>query len=158
VKSQKKVDLTIDSGDPKPSQDTISPISQPPQPSQEKPPVPPFPDQEHHPSQSQHRNSILSDLLNPIETIPPNLIQAETHQVESFHAEITDQTSGLTVEQLEQVNSVLMETLWKTRDQWDRKLVLKEMVEAFNAVMEDMRTSGQEFSAGSWERVRLETQ
>jgi Glu-tRNA(Gln) amidotransferase subunit E-like FAD-binding protein len=102
------------------------------------------------------------DLLNPVESSPPlrssNLIQADSEEVDTFHSEITDQTSGLTVEQLEQVNSVLMDTLWRTRGSWDRKAVLKEMGVAFNEVMEDMRTSGQEFGAGSWERLRLLTQ
>lgn len=103
-----------------------------------------------------HRSSgpsHLQDLLNPSASPPPrqpNLIQVEQQSLDNFHTDITDKTSGLSVEQLEQVNSVLMDTLWRTQNQWDRSLVLREVGEAFNEVMSDMLESGQEFAPSSW--------
>ncbi|KIW92116.1 uncharacterized protein Z519_07100 [Cladophialophora bantiana CBS 173.52] len=112
-----------------------------------------------------HRHSNASridDLLNPpVSSHPPtpapppsrpNLIQVEEHALENLHTEITDQTSGLSVEQLEQVNSVLMDTIWRTRSEWDRNQVKGNVAEAFNEVMEDMAGVGQLFGDLSWGR------
>ncbi|KIX01800.1 uncharacterized protein Z518_09527 [Rhinocladiella mackenziei CBS 650.93] len=100
----------------------------------------------------------IQDLLNPSTSPPltsaprPNLIQVEQRSLDNFHADITDKTSGLSVEQLEQVNSVLMDTLWKTRGSWDRAAVLVQVSDAFNDVLSDMADAGQEFAPGSWGR------
>ncbi|KIV85768.1 hypothetical protein PV11_01427 [Exophiala sideris] len=121
-----------------------------------QPPVPLFDGAatERRPSRSNGGLSGLHDLLNPpspsSSALRPNLVQVEERKLDNFHAELRDQTSGLSVEQLEQVNSVLMDTLWKTRDQWDRGKVLEELSGKFNEVIDDMRKSGQEFEPGSW--------
>ncbi|OAG40399.1 hypothetical protein AYO21_05299 [Fonsecaea monophora] len=114
------------------------------------------------PSQRHSNASRIDDLLNPSSsprptsplspTSRPNLIQVEEHALENLHTEIADQTSGLSVEQLEQVNSVLMDTIWKTRSEWDRNKVKQSVAEAFNEVMEDMAGAGQQFGDGSWGR------
>lgn len=109
-------------------------------------------------------HSDIQDLLNPSEeesppppsSPRPNLIQVEERSLELFHAELTDKTSGLSVEQLEQVNSVLMDTLWRTRGEWDRGKVLEQVSLAFNEVMEDMAESGQEFAPVSWGQARAQ--
>ena len=49
----------------------------------------------------------------------------------------------LTVEQLEQVNSSLMEVIWQTRDEWNREKVLEEVEAAASEVRNDMRGAGQ---------------
>ncbi|OAP63462.1 hypothetical protein AYL99_02689 [Fonsecaea erecta] len=112
-------------------------------------------------SQRHSNTSRIDDLLNPSDspqqTSPPppsrpNLIQVEERALENLHTEITDQTSGLSVEQLEQVNSVLMDTIWRTRSEWDRNQVKERVAEAFNEVMEDMAGAGQRFGDGSWGR------
>lgn len=106
---------------------------------------------ERRPSRSNGGPSGLHDLLNPPSpAVRPNLVQVEERKLDNFHAELRDQTSGLSVEQLEQVNSVLMDTLWQTRAQWDRGKVLEELSVKFNEVIDDMRKSGQEFEPGSW--------
>lgn len=114
-----------------------------------QPPVPPFDPQTT--SQQPHRpNSQIQDLLNP--SPQPNLIQIEQRHLTNFHMEIADKTTGLSVEQLEQVNSVLMDTLWQTRGEWDRGKVLTEVGKAFNNVLTDMQESGQAFGPSSWGR------
>lgn len=130
----------------------LRPIGRPSSQGQERqsqPPVPAF--DAHPPSQPPHRpSSQIQDLLNP--SPQPNLIQVEQRNLDNFHREVADKTSGLSVEQLEQVNSVLMDTLWQTRGEWDRGKVLSEISKAFNDVMLDMQASGQEFGPSSWGR------
>ena len=104
----------------------------------------------------------MQELLNPSDSpmiaptannrhTRPNLVQVEERSLDSFHAEITDKTSKLSVEQLEQVNSVLMDELWRTRGEWDRGKVLEDLTKAFNWVLDDMAEAGQEMaSSGSW--------
>ncbi|KAK5052586.1 hypothetical protein LTR84_002451 [Exophiala bonariae] len=114
-----------------------------------QPPVPPF--DAHTSTQQTHRpSSQILDLLNP--SPQPNLIQVEQRNLTNFQMEVADKTTGLSVEQLEQVNSVLMDTLWQTRGEWDRGKVLAEVGKAFNNVMTDMQESGQDFGPSSWGR------
>ncbi|KAL6249108.1 TAT-binding protein-like protein 7, AAA ATPase [Rhinocladiella similis] len=130
--------------------------------SSSQPPVPQF-NEQRRPSQSNGPVGIYG-LLNPSEPSPttttttatmtrPNLVQVEERILDNFIAEITDRSTNLSVEQLEQVNSVLMDTLWTTRSIWDRGEVLRTMAESFNLVLDDMRKAGQEVpDSGSWGR------
>lgn len=110
----------------------------------------------------------LSHILNPApntESAPPfgpptrraeptpNLQLPTQAALNNILVDLTDKSSGLSVEQLEQVNSVLMDILWKTRGQWDRRIVLENVVEGFNNVLEDMKGAGQEFGELSWEGI-----
>ena len=54
------------------------------------------------------------------------------------HESLVTHSSGLSVEQLEQVNSALMATVWKTRLEWNRIVVAKAVEMAFNDVIEDI--------------------
>ena len=54
------------------------------------------------------------------------------------------------MEQLEQVYSALMDTLWKTRGDWNRVGVAKEIGSVLENVLEDMRKC-QDFAATSME-------
>ncbi|KAJ4575658.1 TAT-binding protein-like protein 7, AAA ATPase [Exophiala dermatitidis] len=157
---------------------TTSTMKPPPQASSSQgqttlPPVPAFPGSATNGGQHGHgHGNQIQDLLNPSDedTAPqtrrassqqvhfeenreenrPNLVQVEEGSLDRFHAEITDKTSGLSVEQLEQVNSVLMDTLWRTRGLWDRREVLEQVTEAFHEVLADMVESGQQFGPVSW--------
>ena len=64
--------------------------------------------------------------------------------------DITDRTSGFSVEQLEQVNAALMDVIWKTRGEWNRKEVAKQVGKAFNSVVADMKEVQQDFQPASW--------
>lgn len=94
------------------------------------------------PRQPNHETAITPNLQLPTQTALANTL-----------VDLTDKSSGLSVEQLEQVNSVLMDILWKTRGEWDRRLVLQTLVEGFNEVLEDMKGAGQSFGELSWEGI-----
>jgi ATPase family AAA domain-containing protein 2 len=70
--------------------------------------------------------------------------------IHNLHEQITDRTSGFSVEQLEQVNSALMDVIWKTRGEWNRKEVAEQVGKAFNAVVADMKEVQQDFLPSSW--------
>jgi hypothetical protein len=100
---------------------------------------------------SQRRSTAgLEDILNP--QPKQNLVLPDENSLNKVIEEFAHQTSGLTIEQMEQVNSVVMDTLWQTRGEWDRSKVLNEMVGGFNAVIKDMQVAGQEFGPSSWGR------
>ena len=70
--------------------------------------------------------------------------------IHDLHEDITDRTSGFSVEQLEQVNSALMDVIWQTRGDWNRKEVAKLVGKSFNNVVVDMREAQQDFLPSSW--------
>lgn len=48
------------------------------------------------------------------------------------------QSSGCSVEQLEQIYSALMDKIWKTRGEWNRSQVGKGLKSVFDNVLEDI--------------------
>ena len=44
----------------------------------------------------------------------------------------------------------MMDTIWRTRGEWDRVKVLDEVTLAFGDVVRDMEEAGQEFAESSW--------
>jgi hypothetical protein len=59
--------------------------------------------------------------------------------VDKLHKELAARTSGLSVEQLEQVNTGLMDCIWKTRGEYNRITVVRSVQEAFNDILADMQ-------------------
>ncbi|KAF5004259.1 hypothetical protein FDECE_9236 [Fusarium decemcellulare] len=59
-------------------------------------------------------------------------------EVESFFQNVTDVTSGCTIEQLEQVNRDLMDEIWRTRHDWNRSRVIGDVLSVLNETMRDM--------------------
>lgn len=49
-----------------------------------------------------------------------------------------EKSSGLSVEQLEQVYSVVMDKIWKTRGEWDRVSVTADVSKTFDECIGDM--------------------
>ncbi|KAK5089227.1 TAT-binding protein-like protein 7, AAA ATPase [Lithohypha guttulata] len=88
-----------------------------------------------------------------LEYAEPNLALPDESRIDNTVLDIVDKTSGLSVEQMEQVNSVLMDILWQTRGEWNRTIVLDCITDGFNNTIADMRDTGQEFGNLSWERV-----
>lgn len=74
--------------------------------------------------------------------------------VTRLHDDVSSRTTGCSVEQLELVNSVLMDTVWRMRQEWNRCLVALKVGETFNRVLEDMEECGGEFGPSSWGRQR----
>jgi hypothetical protein len=55
-----------------------------------------------------------------------------------FHEELVKRSSGLSVEQLEQVNASMMDVIWKGRGNWNRLHVMYAVLEAFNETVRDI--------------------
>jgi hypothetical protein len=86
-----------------------------------------------------HRASI-HNLLNdtdPPEEPTPTLVIEEKF-VERLHNELIKRSSGLSVEQLEQVNASIMEAIYVTREMWNRNVVIKAVSDAFNECVGDI--------------------
>ncbi|UQC78451.1 ATPase [Colletotrichum lupini] len=61
-------------------------------------------------------------------------------QVEQFLDELTERTSGCTIEQLEQINRELMDEIWNTRHEWNRMKVLGDLTNVFNETISDIES------------------
>ncbi|CAK4031638.1 related to 26S proteasome subunit YTA7 [Lecanosticta acicola] len=57
-----------------------------------------------------------------------------------LHGELVSRSSGLSLEQLEQVNAALMDVVWRTKDNWNRNQVWAKVQEAFNETVEDIES------------------
>ena len=138
--------------------------SRPPQPHSQHSQPPPVPQFDGATAQRQRSNpSDIASLLNDTEpplsehnavavshaNSNPQLI-VDYAKINNLHEYITHQTSGCTVEQLEQVNTMLMDTVWKLRGEWDRSRVTEEMRAAFEDVLQDVKHI-QGIGEGSWE-------
>ncbi|KAI9817792.1 MAG: hypothetical protein M1827_000911 [Pycnora praestabilis] len=126
--------------------------SQPSQSGSQQPPVPPFraPPPPAPPQRSTSIQALLNNPApNPIITAPaatptsppvpahPPLIIKESYMTE-LHEEFTTRTSGCSIEQLEQINTSLMDCIWKQRGEWNRTKVGKEVQVVFNGVILDV--------------------
>ncbi|KAI9674575.1 MAG: hypothetical protein M1829_003657 [Trizodia sp. TS-e1964] len=108
------------------------------------PPVPAFN------APSRHLPRGLGPLLNSPKEHPPFLIDEKF--VEGLHAQFTDRTSGSSVEQLEQINTALMDCVWRMREEWNRTRVCTEVARVFNETMQDIEHM-QQFLPASWPRA-----
>jgi SpoVK/Ycf46/Vps4 family AAA+-type ATPase len=99
------------------------------------------------------RNGSLQALLNPRDEAPNHPpLEFSVVRIERLLQEVVHNTTGLSVEQLEQVNSVLMDVVWKTKGEWNRNVVADQVAAAFNEVMQDMEEY-QDFGPSSWGRA-----
>ena len=83
---------------------------------------------------TQHTSNVNS-LLNPGET-PAYILDEKTLQ--AFHQQLTERSSGLSIEQLEQVYAALIGVIWDTRGKWNRNNVVLACTEKFNEVIQDI--------------------
>lgn len=113
------------------------------QPSQSQPPaIPPFPT----PRASRPTGSI-ANLLNDSPVDGPSSSQMSSQQKEPIRDQyffedllrrLVDGSSGCSIEQLEQLNRELMETLWAQRGEWNRNVVAGALVDVFNETIADI--------------------
>ncbi|XP_044724257.1 ATPase family associated with various cellular activities (AAA) domain-containing protein [Hirsutella rhossiliensis] len=61
--------------------------------------------------------------------------------VASFLTEVTDGTSGCTIEQLQQINRELMDEIWRRRHEWNRIKVLGHVTQVFNDTIGEIEVS-----------------
>ncbi|KKK17839.1 AAA family ATPase, partial [Aspergillus ochraceoroseus] len=99
-----------------------------------QPPVPLFDASSKQPTMG---SAGLQSLLNN-EDISPKLI-IDLDYVQNLHDQMTQRTSGCSVEQLEQITTMLMDYLWQMRSEWNRSKVAAGIRDAFNEVLEDMQ-------------------
>lgn len=72
----------------------------------------------------------------------------DKHATEDFVRETTERTSGCSVEQLEQIYSAIMDKIWKTKGEWNRRKVVETCRTVVDDCLADMREC-QSFLAGS---------
>lgn len=84
--------------------------------------------------------NILND--SPVEQVSSSQLSQDFVSDKYFVDVLLDQlihgSSGLSVEQMEQVNRELMETIWKMRGEWNRNVVAATLVEVFNETIKDI--------------------
>ncbi|KAJ5491815.1 ATPase AAA-type core [Penicillium expansum] len=97
-------------------------------------PQPPLFDAPNMPATNASANlqSILSE-----EAHEPFVLDLEV--AERLHTQLTLSTSGFSVEQLEQINTNLMDYVWQMRGEWNRTRVADGLGKTYNAVLEDMQ-------------------
>lgn len=135
------------------SQSTSNPASSqslsqhPSQATSHYPAVPPF-NRPPNPHASIHH--LLTTDVAPKHSSALSKSVTDPAMADKFLDYLTDQTSGYSVEQLEQVYSALMNQIWRTRGEWNRVKVIGDMRAAFEAVTEDIK-SCQDLCDGSME-------
>ncbi|KAF4554194.1 ATPase-like protein 13 [Elsinoe fawcettii] len=102
------------------------------------------------PQSSPRKTSDIDALLNPTVSAPagttatsmagPTLIPAEPELLNAFSAELVNRSSGLSVEQLEQVLAALMRAIWDTKREWNRNRVVKHVGDMFNETVADIES------------------
>jgi hypothetical protein len=93
-----------------------------------QPPVPPF-----HAPNRQHTAEIAV-----LETLSHPEFKTDENVINRLHTELAQKSSGLSVEQLEQVNSAIMDAIWKQRGDWDRVKVTRSISTVFNDIVNEI--------------------
>lgn len=84
-----------------------------------------------------HGFSTKTTPLRPAVTPHPSLRKDPT-RVERLLQDITRQTEGYTLEQLEQVYAACMDIIWRLRHEWDRTVVITETEKCVRRVMNEI--------------------
>jgi len=85
--------------------------------------------------------SNLGAILNDEEPKPQLLL--DEAQLIALHENLVKQTSGCSLEQLEQINAALMDAIWKNRADYNRNVVIHKVQDAFNAIIVDIQAMQQ---------------
>ncbi|KAJ5782224.1 ATPase AAA-type core [Penicillium paradoxum] len=80
-----------------------------------------------------------ANLQSVLDEEPHEPFVLDLEVVERLHTQLTLSTSGFSVEQLEQINTSLMDYLWHKRGEWNRTFVADGLGKTYNAVLEDMQ-------------------
>jgi SpoVK/Ycf46/Vps4 family AAA+-type ATPase len=111
-----------------PSQHSGTPPSQPSQTSQSS--------QMPAPAPLVHKSNIVDILAEP--QPEPQLILEQASLIQ-LHDELVRQASGCSLEQLEQINAKLMDTIWQHRREYNRNKVITAVADAFNDIIKDIQ-------------------
>ena len=82
-------------------------------------------------------NAILND-APPTKAVSRLHITLDPELIADLHDTLVSKSSGCSVEQLEQINAVLMDTLWRNRSDWDRNVVARKVGDAFSNEIKDI--------------------
>ena len=86
---------------------------------------------------SNHGSASRPVLPRPnVSTQPP--LKNDPGRVERLLQEVTRQTEGYTLEQLEQVYAACMDIIWRLRHEWDRTIVIMETENCIRRVMNEI--------------------
>ena len=88
-----------------------------------------------HPSSGESADSAIGDENT---TATPARLLLDENYSQQILSQLVARSSGLSVEQLEQVNARMMDVIWVNRGNWNRNQVLKLVQDAFNEVVEDI--------------------
>jgi SpoVK/Ycf46/Vps4 family AAA+-type ATPase len=77
---------------------------------------------------------------------PDKEIILDTNKMDSFYTRLVDSTKGLTIEQLEQVNSALIDTLWSQRHLWDRNKIIDDLENTLTQVVDSIHAANKKAS------------
>ena len=110
-----------------PSQHSGSPPSQNSQPSQSS--------QMPAPAPLAHKSNIVDILAEPQ---PEPQVILEQASLIQLHASLVKNASGCSLEQLEQINAKLMDTIWQHRREYNRNKVINAVADAFNEIIGDI--------------------
>jgi ATPase family AAA domain-containing protein 2 len=108
-----------------------------------QPPVPHF---DAAPKFSKPTSAGLANILNsPVEQPSSQVSSAKDMVLDETFMDgllntFTRKSSGCSIEQLEQINRELMDTLWKMRGEYNRTRVAKQLLDVFNEVIKDIET------------------
>jgi hypothetical protein len=75
--------------------------------------------------------------LQPETVLEPELSIDEA-TLQKFWADLVSGTSGFTVEELEQINSVLVDAVWKRRTEWDRNPIIEVLGALFTTTVKQI--------------------
>ncbi|KAI9798091.1 MAG: hypothetical protein M1833_004988 [Piccolia ochrophora] len=110
--------------------------SQPPSRQGSQRPVPPS-SALSRPPQSASIQSLLNNSSAPANSPHPEFV-VDHPFVDGLHVQFTERSSGCAVEQLEQINTALMDCIWQHRGEHNRTFVGKQVMEIFNEVVSDV--------------------
>jgi hypothetical protein len=83
-----------------------------------------------------------SDVETPVDLQPETMLEPELSideaNLQKFWAELVSGTSGFTVEELEQINSVLVDAVWKRRKEWDRNPIVEGLEALFTRTVKQI--------------------
>ena len=108
-----------------------------PESSSQPPAVPAFPREQSRSS----INALLNNGPAPSRALVPtnNALVMDKDSATTLIQVIAKQTSGCSVEQLEQIHSAMMSEIWRTRGEWDRAKVIDDVARCFEEVYEDIQ-------------------
>lgn len=90
------------------------------------------------PPQNRQSSSVHALLNDPADVPAEAVIPVDPFTLQALHSELVEKSSGLSVEQLEQVMSSLMEAIWQTKSHANRNSAATAVSEAFNTIIKDI--------------------